>query len=92
MLSDKKLEKIEKILTSTLLEEMDGLSAEDLKGAVLTAAQSIKAVQEELEANPKYQECKENLKALSQGLKDVKKFQNAKVAYALHLLEEGGKV
>jgi hypothetical protein len=92
MLSDKKLEKLEKVLTATLMEEMEASSKESLRTTIVNAATAIKVVQEELDANEKYQECKENLKAMSQGLRDVKKFHNAKVAFALHLLEDEGKL
>ena len=91
MLSDKKLARIEKILDVDTREDLSSRSAEDLGKAIVAADAAIKQVSDELEANPKYQELRESIKALSEGLRDVKKRQNAIVQYSLHLLEEKGK-
>lgn len=88
-LTDKKLDKISKLLGDDTLKELDALSTSDLKSRVVIAEQSIAQAIQELEANPKYQEFKEALKDLSGGLRDVKKRQNAIIAYAIHLLEQG---
>lgn len=87
MMSDKKLEKIEKLLGEDKIGFLNNASNEDLKASITNAAQSIKATQEELEANPVYQDLKENLKAASEGLREVKKRQNAIIQYSLHVLE-----
>lgn len=91
MLNSKKLEKIEKLLGKDKLAILDSGSEEELKIAIVNGNSSIKEAVEQLEANPKYQDLKENLKALSAGLKEVKKFQNAIIQYSLHILEEKGK-
>lgn len=88
MISSNKLLKIEKSLGKETISELGTLSEVDLKNKVVQAASAIKEAQEELEANPAYQELKENLKALSSGLREVKARQNSVIAYSLHLLGE----
>ena len=90
MISDKKLEKIEKILGEEKLAELNGLAEIELKSKIVAAEIAMKEATEELESNPIFIELKENLKALSSGLKEVKKHQNAQIAYILHLIEERG--
>lgn len=91
-MTDKKLEKIENTLGQDTVTELAAKSVEDLKTTIVSASQAIKQAQEELEANPAYQELKESLKALSAGLKDIKKRQNAIIQYSLHLTEEKDKI
>lgn len=91
MISDKKLEKIEKILGKEYIQELAPAPDDALKALIINAEYAIKQSIEELEANPKYQELKESLKALSEGLKDIKKRQNAIIQYALHLIEFKGE-
>lgn len=88
MISSNKLLKIEKSLGKETIAELEALSGADLKTAIVQAVGCIKITQEELEANPAYQELKENLKALSSGLREVKARQNSVIAYSLHLLGE----
>jgi DNA-binding transcriptional regulator GbsR (MarR family) len=92
MLSDKKLKRISKVLGKEELEDFNSAEFSKLEDSILQAVSSIKEAEDELEANPKYQELKENLKALSAGLKEVKKRQNAIISFCSHLMEEkGGK-
>lgn len=91
MLVQNKLSKIEKVLGPETAIELQSLSKEALKDRLVGAESSIKQAIQELEANPKYEETKENLKALSQGLREVKKRQNAIIQYALSLLEGSGE-
>ncbi len=91
MITDKKLEKIANALGTEVLGDLDALSSTDLKNRIAQAVGSIKTTQDELEANPKFQELKEGLKAISEGLKEVKKRQGHVVAYCLHLLESKGE-
>lgn len=90
MLSEKKLSRFQKILGETI-QELDAQDTDALKQSIVRADQSIKQASDELEANPKFQELKESLKAVSEGLREVKKRQNAIVQYSLHLIEEKGK-
>lgn len=90
MMSDKKLEKLQKALGKETVEELQALSIPDLKQRVVDANSAMKQVEEELEANPKYQELKENLKALREGKKEVNKRQRAIIKYSLHELDVRG--
>jgi len=88
MLSDKKLDKIQKILNKDRLSEIDSLDEQHLRFELARAAGAIKAAKDELQANPKYQQLKEDIKHLSEGMKEISKFQGAIIEYVLHLLEE----
>jgi hypothetical protein len=88
MSTDKKLEKLEKILGKDKVLELQPMAREQLETQVVNASASIKQAQDELEANARYQEIKESLKDLSAGLKEVKKRQNAIIQYSLFLLEQ----
>ncbi len=91
MLTAKKQEKLEKVLGMDTVKELEALIPGELKAKVAQAEGAIKMVQDELDLNPQYLEMKENLKALSAGMKEVKKRQKAIVQYSLHLIEESGK-
>lgn len=88
MISGKKLERIEKALGKETLDQLNSQSPQELKASIIQSESSIKCAVEELEANPAVQQLKESLKAVSQGLREVKKRQNAIIQYALHRLEE----
>lgn len=74
------------------IEEMDMMDDAQLHKVVVEAESAMKQAKEELEANPKYQEAKENVKALSQGKRDLDKRQKGKIQYALSRLTEIGKL
>lgn len=90
MLSNKKYAKIEKALGKESMAELEALSAEDLKNRLVAAEHAIKDAIAELEANDKFQELKASIKAISEGLKEVKKRQNAVIQYSLSLLDDKG--
>jgi hypothetical protein len=90
MLNDKKLNKIEKILGKDTLNHLDSCPTDILKDTIVGSEHSINEAVRELEANPKYSELKESVKALSEGLREIKKRQNAIIQYALSLLEDRG--
>jgi len=83
-------EKLQKVLGIDTVEELEKLDSDILKERIANAAQAMQAVRDELEANPKYQELKENLKALTSGKKEVDKRQKAIIKFCLHLLESKG--
>ena len=91
MLNDKKLDKMIKILGDEVVTAMSELDANALELMIVKSESNMKVAQEELEANEKYQALKEDLKAMSQGLREVRKFQLARIYYSLHLLEQLGK-
>lgn len=80
------INKLEKTLGRDTIVEMQSLAPEALHKAIVDAEQAMKQVADELEANGKYQELKDQLSAVTQGKKDVNKRQKAKIAYALNLL------
>lgn len=81
-----KLDTVIKNIGKETQAELDSLSAEDLKAKIVQAEQAMDEVAKELEANEKYQEIKELLKAMTQGKKEVNKRQKAIIQYALHRL------
>lgn len=90
MLSDKKLSRIEKALGKEMMGELEALPVEVLKDTLVNAEHAINEAVRELEANPKFQELKDSLKAISEGLREVKKRQTAIIQYSLSLLEDKG--
>lgn len=92
MINEKKLEKIVKILGKDVIGDLDAMPVDVLKDHLVFSEHSIMEATRELDANPKFQEIKQSLKDLSEGLREVKKRQNALIQYILHRLEESGKV
>lgn len=86
-----KLDKVLKALGKETASDLDALDVDGLKARVVQAEQSVKQAEEELDNNEQYQELKESLKAVTAGLKEVKKRQKAITFYSLHLIEEKGK-
>ena len=91
MLTEKKHEKLNKLLGKETIQDLEGLDPSGLKARIAKAEGAIKAVQDELQANPEYVAMKEALSALSAGLKEVTKRQKGITQYSLHLLEEKGQ-
>jgi DNA-binding NtrC family response regulator len=90
MLSDKKLNKIAKVLSKQELEDLGSAAVESLEHNILISVAAIKEAEDQLEANPVYQELRENLKVLSAGLREVKKRQNAIISFCSHMIEQKG--
>lgn len=90
MLSDKKLAQLEKILDADTRQELSTASVDEMRKRIAEAAGAIKTATDELEANPQYQELRESLRACSEGVRELKKRQNAIVQYSLHILEDRG--
>lgn len=83
-----KLDKIEKQLSKEVMNEISALPVEKLNQLVVAAEQAIAQTTQERDANPAYQGAKQAVKDLGEALKEVKKYQNAKIQYALILLQE----
>lgn len=81
-----KLDKIIKTIGGETKDQLDTSSTDQLTGVIVRAEQAMDDVAFELESNPKYQELKESLQAISAGKKEVNKRQKAIIAYCLHLL------
>ncbi len=85
------LDKILKKLPKAVVEEMDEKGEDALMIGITGSEQALAKAKQELEDNHRYQEAKENVKALSQGYRDLKGYQTAKIQYALLRLKELGK-
>lgn len=81
-------DKVSEAMGLDIKEELDALSREQLKQKVVSANQSMKQVEDELERNSKYQEIKAQKKALELGKKEVFRRQKAIIQYSLRLMEE----
>jgi hypothetical protein len=83
-----KIDKLTKQLGIEKVKELEALSKEHLEQVIITAEKAMKLAKEEIEANPRYQELKESLGALTAGLKEVNGRQRALIQMALILLGE----
>ncbi len=86
------LDKLTKKLGDDTVKEMDGLSDNELQRLIVDSEHSLKQAKEELDANEAYQQARADASLLSQGFREVKARQNAKIQYALHRLCEMGRV
>lgn len=83
-----KLDKILKRLPDTAVEEMQELNKEQLEQGIVASEQAIDTAQTERDGNPSYQAAKQAVKDLSESFRELKKYQTAKIQYALILLQE----
>lgn len=74
-------------LLDSVREEIDALDEAGLNKCVATAEQAITTAKAELSANEHFVAAKEKVKDLSSGLKDVRKYQGAKISYALKRIQ-----
>ena len=72
-------------------DEMDAMDETQLRSSIVEAERAMSDCKRELNLNPQYLETKENLKALTQGMREVNTRQKAKIEYSIHRLEELGK-
>lgn len=84
--------KKKELLNEDLIQEFDAMDVVALRKAVADAEQNIVTATEERNANPNYIEAKDVCKTLNSGLADVRKYQGAKITYALKRLKEQGEV
>ena len=89
-MNEKQLKKLTKILGEDTINTLHAMSAEELETAIVLATQEVQNTKEELEANPKYIQVKEDKALLESGLKEVKKINNARIQVAVALLNERG--
>ncbi len=87
-MSTKKLTKAYESLGIDTIKDMEGMGPEDLKRRVVEASEAMKTASEELEANPKYQAAKDDLKAMGEGKRSLDKRQKAVILVALSLLNK----
>lgn len=69
----------------------DAASKEELKQIVVRSEGNIYTIEKEKEKDPKLNAAKEIIKDLSEPYRSAIKVQNAKVKYALFLLEQNGE-
>ncbi len=86
-----KLSKLQASLGKDTVKELEEMSPDALRQRLTGAHKAIKEAREELDKSPEYSEAKENVKALSQGFRDLKKRQCSVSDYCLHLLAEKGE-
>lgn len=85
------LEKILKKLPQAVVEEMNAAEPKALAAGIVQSEKALVEAKEGLDANSKYQDARENVKALSQSFRELKSYQTAKIQYALLRLKELGK-
>lgn len=85
-----KLEKIRKTLSDAVLQEMDAMKPDALKDAIAQGEEAVNEAKRELDKNIQYETACQAVADLSQGMKDVRAYQGAKIQYALIRLRETG--
>lgn len=90
--SEKALRKIIKALGAGVKEELDAMGEKALRDAIVEAEARVVEIDHEKENDRTLNGVKERLKDLNGGYRDAKKAQTAKTKYAIHLLEQKGKV
>lgn len=86
-----KFEKIVKLLSEDMIAQMTGMDEAALSKVIVASEQAIAEAKDSLDNNEKYQELKEQVKAVSAGFRETKAYQTAKIQYALIRLTEQGK-
>lgn len=81
-----------KKLGTGVRDELDKLSERGLRDAIIEAETSIREIVSEMEQDERLAGAKEIVKDLAGGYREAKQAQEAKVQYALHRLEEMGKL
>lgn len=84
----KKLTKAVESLGTETIKEMEAMGPEDLKRRIVEANEAMRDAADGLENNSQYDRLKEDLKALSQGKREVDKRQKAVILVALSLLNK----
>ena len=83
-----KIDKLTKKLGIDTIQDLGKLDKAAMQSRIVQAEQAMQQAHDELEANPNYQELKENLKALMAGKREVNSRQRAVIEYCLYLMEE----
>lgn len=73
-------------------DEADAMTETALRAVIVDSSNNLKTVDEEMAENDALQRLKAKVKDASAGYNDAKKAQKAKIAYALHCLEQNGKI
>lgn len=73
------------------VEDAAGMDGDALRAAIVRAEELVREVEREQGQDEKLQGAREIVKDLARGYNDAKRAQRAKIAYALHVLEERGE-
>lgn len=86
------IKKIISRLPVGFLEEAAAMDGAQLRAEIVSAETSLRDVDREQKADEKVAGARELLRDLVGAYNDTRKAQRAKIAYALHLLEERGEL
>ena len=89
---NKNREKLLKKLGAGVAEELDAQDSKGLKASIVSAEATIREVRQEMEQDEKLQGAKAIVKDLSGPYRDAVKAQQAKIQYALQLLDDRGEI
>lgn len=73
------------------VEDAAGMDGDALRAAIVRAEELVREVEREQGQDEKLQGAREIVRDIMGGYNDAKRAQRAKIAYALHLLEERGE-
>jgi hypothetical protein len=73
-------------------EEAEAMGEEQLRNVIVEASNNIRTARSDMEENAGFQEAKDAYKLAAEPFRDAIKAQQAKVSYALLLLESKGKI
>ena len=79
-------------LPTGFAEDAAGMNGDQLRAEIIKAETSLRTVDQEMKADEKRTGAKELVKDFSSAYNEAKKAQRAKIAYALHVLEERGEL
>lgn len=85
------IKKIIAKLPTGFVEEAAGLDGDALRAAIVRAEERIRETEREQGQDEELAGAREIVKDLAGAYNDAKRAQRAKIAYALHLLEERGE-
>jgi ABC-type sulfate transport system substrate-binding protein len=87
-----KLKKVLKLLGTGVKEDLDALSEKGLRDSIISSETAIREIRTQMDADERLREVKEMLKDFAGAYRDAQNAQQAKIQYALHRLEEMGKL
>lgn len=86
------IKKIIARLPTGFVDDVAGMNGDGLRSEIIKAETSLREVEKEQKADEKLQGAKELVKDIVGSYNDAKRAQRAKIAYALHVLEERGEL
>ncbi len=87
-----RIQRLEKKLTETFIDEVNGLDEKGLRDKVVTLSKEIEDIERAKEADADLAALKDRVKELAGAYSDAKKDKSNKLKYVLFLLEEKGKL